>query len=145
MLKDVDLLRFLVLFVSHVILLPNKHIVRKIHTNTLNQRAGAQKQYINSFLTGLDLLTHNIYNPNQAHVGLDEGILGVSVQLLALHCDAIGSLLRATDVVDARFSCKTGEFFKGVFANAAGTADEDSDKAGRERRRDAIIGRLDSC
>ena len=91
----------------------------------------------------MDLLTHSIHVPNEAHIGLDKSILGVGVQILALNGDTIGSLLRATDVVDARLACEAGEFFEGVFADAAGAADENCDEARGEGGGDASVGGLD--
>jgi hypothetical protein len=115
------------------------------HTNSSHQSPSAQKQYVDSFLFILDLLTHSIHSLNQAHVGFDEGVLGLGIQLLDINCNAIGSLLGAADVVDARLAGETSEFFESVFADAIGPTYEDGDQARRESGWDASIRGLDYC
>lgn len=112
-------------------------------TNTPNQRPDSEKEYIDSAFFGLHFLAHSIYAPNQAYIGLNEGVLGIGIQLLALSLNAIRSLLGVTDVVDAWLACEPGEFFESVFTNAIGATDEDGYKARGEDGWDASIGRLD--
>jgi hypothetical protein len=76
---------------------------------------------------------------------LNEGILGVGVQLFALNCDSIRSLLRATDVIDTRLTGEAGKFFECVFANAAGGANEDGDEARGKGGGDTSVRSLDRC
>jgi hypothetical protein len=75
----------------------------------------------------------------QAHVGTYEFKLASGTELTALGKDAVGGLLRPPDDEHSWFPSVFGECLESVLADSASAADEDSDQAFRQRRRDTLV------